>query len=86
MTHELLLDDVEEQLRNILAVRLKVDPERIQRGARMKDLGADSLDFLETIFDVESHFQIQFPDSESEIKDFDGLLALVERLVAKREG
>jgi acyl carrier protein len=80
------LDDVEEQLRNILAVRLKIDPERIQRGARMKDLGADSLDFLETIFEVESHFQIQLPDSESEIKDFDGLLALIERLVATREG
>jgi acyl carrier protein len=77
-------DQVEEQLREVIASNLKVDKSLIQRGSKLADWGGDSLLFLETIFEVESHFNIQFPDTGADdVSDFDSLVALVKAQLAK---
>lgn len=77
-------DPVEEQLRDVIAANLKVDKSLIQRGSKLADWGGDSLLFLETIFEVESHFNIQFPDTGADtVTDFDSLVALVKTQIAK---
>lgn len=76
-------DSVEAQLREVISKNLKVDKALIRRGSKLADWGGDSLLFLETVFEVESHFNIQFPDTGTEnVADFDSLLALVEAQIA----
>lgn len=81
-----MYDDIEEQLRQLLADNLKIDKEIIQRGSKLADWGADSLQFLETIFEVETHFGISFPDDAGqEISDFDSIVTVVKEQIAKKE-
>jgi acyl carrier protein len=81
---EQLQDPVEEQLRDLISANLKVDKSVIQRGSKLADWGGDSLLFLETIFEVESHFNIQFPDTGTDnVTDFDSLVTLVKAQIAK---
>lgn len=77
-------DAVETELRDIIATNLKIDRGVIQRGSKLADWGGDSLLFLETIFEVETHFNIQFPETQPDkITDYDALLALVKAQIAK---
>lgn len=80
-----MFDDVEEQLRQILADNLKIDKSVIQFGSKLEDWGGDSLQFLETVFEVETHFGISFPDTQNEkISDFDSLVRIVKAEIAKK--
>jgi len=80
-----MFDHVEEKLRQVLADNLKIDKSLIQHGSKLEDWGGDSLLFLETVFEIETSFDIQFPDTANEkISDFDSLAALVKKLLAKK--
>ena len=83
------MSTVEEQLRDIIAKELKIDKESVKSGSKLEDWGADSLDFLEAIFAIETHFDISFPDDEESrsISDFDSLVRIVEgELAGKSDG
>jgi len=80
-----MFDEVEEQLRQILADNLKIDKELVQHGSKLEDWGGDSLQFLETVFEIETHFGISFPDTENEkISDFDSLVRIVKAQIEKK--
>lgn len=79
-----MYDEIEEQLRQILASNLKIDKELVQRGSKLEDWGGDSLQFLETVFEIETFFGISFPDTENEkISDFDSLVRIVKNQIEK---
>lgn len=80
-------NDVEEQLRDILAKSMKIDKALVQKGSKLEDWGGDSLQFLETVFEIETHFGISFPDMQNEkISDFDGLLRIVKAQIEASRG
>jgi len=80
-----MFDETEEQLRQILADNLKIDKSLIQFGSKLEDWGGDSLQFLETIFEIETHFGISFPDTQNEkVADFDGLVRIIKGEIAKK--
>jgi acyl carrier protein len=80
-----MYDEVEEQLRQILAANLKIDKELVMRGSKLEDWGGDSLQFLETVFEIETHFGIAFPDTENEkISDFDSLVRIIKAQIEKK--
>lgn len=55
------------KLRTIIEAQLGVSPEQVTEDASfINDLGADSLDCVELIMAVESEFDIDIPDEESE--------------------
>ncbi len=61
--------DTFERVRDIIATRFKAAPERITRETSLvKDLGADSLDSLELVFQLEEAFGILIPNER--IGDF----------------
>ena len=49
----------------IIIERLGIDPSELQDDASWKDLGADSLDFVEIIMDIEKKFNINISDEEA---------------------
>jgi acyl carrier protein len=59
--------DIAEQVRRIIAEQLMVDIEDVTDDASfIEDLGADSLDTVEMIMEIEDEFGIEIPDEDAE--------------------
>jgi acyl carrier protein len=84
---ELPMTTVAEQLRNILTEKFSVPEERVQPGAKLEDLGLDSLDMIEVLFEVEDAFNIRVPEDGTEIRSatIQDLLDTVKRLVEEQQ-
>ena len=53
-----------EQVAELIARQLKVDPGKVTREAKLvEDLGADSANVMVLIMDIEDHYGIQVEDS-----------------------
>ncbi len=58
-----LIDEVKE----VVAEQLNVNVDEIKEESKfVEDLGADSLDVVELIMELEEKFDIEIPDSEAE--------------------
>jgi acyl carrier protein len=58
---------VEERVIDIVAEQLGVDKEKINRETHfVNDLGADSLDTVELVMELEEEFDINIPDEAAE--------------------
>jgi acyl carrier protein len=60
-------DEVYERIREVLAERLSVEETDITEEANFQeDLGADSLDLVEMIMELEDQFGIKIPDEDAQ--------------------
>lgn len=85
MDQTLTADAVTEQLQDLLAKGLNIDKALITQGSKLADWGGDSLQFIETIFDIEQHFGISFPDDANQrVSDFDSLVDIIRQELAKK--
>ncbi|MEM9644107.1 MAG: acyl carrier protein [Planctomycetota bacterium] len=58
---------IEERVTDIVAEQLGVDKEKISRDTSfVNDLGADSLDTVELVMELEEEFDISIPDEAAE--------------------
>lgn len=56
-----------EQLSKMIVDRMGVEPEQVTENASFKDdLGADSLDVVEFIMELEEAFDVEIPDEDAE--------------------
>ena len=71
-----------EKVKNIICKELKLDPSKVTEESSLKDdLGADSLDAVEIIMDIEDEFNIQIDDTEAEnIKTVKDIVKYIESL------
>lgn len=54
-----------EKIQAILVKHLKLDPAKITESTNLQeDLGADSLDLVEIVMDIENQFGISIPDED----------------------
>lgn len=59
--------EIFDQVKSILVERLGVDEDRITRDTTFKeDLGADSLDIVELVMELEDTFDTEISDEEAE--------------------
>ncbi len=59
--------DIQERLVSLIIEKLGVDASEVTPEARfIDDLGADSLDIVELIMDLEDEFDLEIPDEEAE--------------------
>lgn len=62
-----MAESVEEQVRQIVAEKLTVEPSEVTLDASfVEDLGADSLDLVEMVMQFEVTFGIEIPDEDAE--------------------
>jgi acyl carrier protein len=57
--------DTAQRIRTIVAEKLGIDPTTIVAESTLQDLGADSLDMVEIIMQLEEDFNIQINDDEA---------------------
>jgi len=56
-----------DELKELVAKKLSVDISQVTPDAKFQDdLGADSLDLVELVMDLEEHFKIEISDEESQ--------------------
>ena len=60
-------EEILEQVKSALSEKLGIDESEITEDASFEeDLGADSLDVVELVMELEEKFKIQIPDEEAE--------------------
>ena len=81
------LPDIATTVRKIIADQLKVDLEEVKDDALfVENLGADSLDTLELIMDLEDEFEITITDEEAEkISTVGEAIASIERVANRHQ-
>ena len=58
-------ESIKERLRKVIAKELKVDPESIGDDAHIgNDLGIDSADMINVLYDIEDEFKVEISDEE----------------------
>jgi len=58
---------IEQAVRNIICEKLSVKPDQVTpETSFVNDIGADSLDLVELIMELEDKFGMQIPDDEAE--------------------
>merc|ERR1712023_365063 len=64
-TKEKASEDTFAKLADIVAEQLGVDKEKVVGTATLTELGADSLDIVETVMALEEGFDVELPDDET---------------------
>ena len=77
--------NVEERLREIVIDQLGVNEEEVTNEASFQeDLGADSLDVVELVMQIEEEWGLEIPDEDAErIQTFQDALNYIEERVTK---
>lgn len=70
-------ETTQTQVFEMIAKSAKVDVATIKPESTLKDLGIASLDAIELIFDIEEHFNINFPEQQGANFDTDTAQSLV---------
>jgi acyl carrier protein len=71
-------ESTRQQVFEIIAKQAKIEIATIKPESTLKDLGIASLEAIELIFDIEEHFNINFPDQQGANFDSDTAQSLVD--------
>ena len=72
-----------EQVKQMIVERFGVRPEQVSPSMTFDDLGADSLDVVELVMEMEDTFNVQFEDSRIEsLNNVGEAVAYIESLTA----
>ncbi len=79
---------ITEQVFDLVAKHGDIDRSTLTSASTLKDLGFDSLEAIETIFEVEEHFNINFPNQDPNLDDgtLAGLIQSVEQALVLKAG
>lgn len=79
---------VEERVVNIVCEHLAVSKDQVARNTSFQeDIGADSLDIVELVMELEEEFDIQIPDDQSEkIKTVGEAIDFIEAKIKEKGG
>lgn len=74
--------NVAEKVKQIFAEYKKIDVAEVDRNATFEELGFDSLDGLNIVFELEEAFDITIPDDKAqEMKSVDQVITEIEALL-----
>jgi acyl carrier protein len=83
------MSDVAQDVMAIIKKKIRVERDQITMDDKLRDLGLESLDALELVFDIEEKFDVEIPvnANEANIGGFETVADVVrevEKLVAKK--
>ena len=79
------MENVQQKVTEMLVQKSGLDASQIKSSANfIRDLGIDSLDYIELIMEFEQEFDIRIPDTEGEgIKTVGQAIELIERKISE---
>lgn len=78
--------DTLDQLREILHERIGAAPEEILPSSKLEDVGVDSLQLLNLMFDLEERFEVTLPDDLPRPKTVGDLVTVFDALKNRDAG
>ncbi len=74
-----------EKVKKIIVDHLDVEEDKVTLEATFKDdLGADSLEAVEFIMEIEEEFEIEIPDSDAKFDTVGQVVAYIEKALADK--
>jgi acyl carrier protein len=75
------LDEISKVLAKMIADKMEIDVNTITRESNLTELGLDSLDTFDLIFNAEDHFKIKVPNDQVQIVTLQDVTVLVHKLI-----
>ena len=73
-----------ERLKKLFINKFDFNVEELRPETRLEDLGLDSLDKIEFMFDIENEFQIKIPDEEFKVTTIKDMVDAVDRFILEQ--
>ena len=74
-------EEISAILAKMIADKMEIDVATITPSSNLTELGLDSLDTFDIIFNAEDHFKIKVPNDQVNIETLQDVTALVHKLV-----
>ncbi|HVC11904.1 MAG TPA: acyl carrier protein [Burkholderiales bacterium] len=71
-----------DELKQLINTTFGIDPATLKPDAPLAEYGLDSLSLAELVFTIDEHFNIDIPDSRTEVNTLAGLASLIDELRA----
>ena len=73
-----------EMVSNAIAKKLEIDVATIKPESTLEELGLDSLDTVDIIFEAEDKLGIKVPNDQVDVKTIQDMTNLLDQLLAKK--
>ena len=73
-----------EMVSNAIAKKLEIDVATIKPESTLEELGLDSLDTFDIIFEAEDKLGIKVPNDQVDVKTIQDMTNLLDQLIAKK--
>ena len=68
----------------MIAEKLEINPATIQLGSTLTDIGLDSLDTFDIIFEAEDKFNIKIPNNQVNVTTISDIVNLFDKLLLEK--
>ena len=73
-----------ERLQQLFLDHFDYEIEQLTATTTLQDLGLDSLDLIEFMFEIENEFNIRIPDQEFRVRTIQDMVEAVDRFIAEQ--
>jgi acyl carrier protein len=74
-----------ERLQKLFIARFDYKLEELTASTTLENLGLDSLDIIDFLFDIEDEFNIKVPDREFEVKTIQDMVDALDRFISEQD-
>jgi acyl carrier protein len=74
-----------EKLQQLFIAHFDYKIEELTATTTLENLGLDSLDIIEFMFEIEDEFDIRIPDREFEVKTIQDMVDALERFISEQD-
>ena len=79
------VEEVSQAIAKMIAEKMEIDVATIQPESNLQELGLDSLDTFDIIFNAEDHFGIKVPNDQVNITTLQDVAVLVHQLIVAQQ-
>ena len=73
-----------ERLQELFVAHFDYNIEELTAATTLENLGLDSLDIIEFMFDIEDEFHIKIPDREFKVKTIQDMVDALDRFISEQ--
>jgi acyl carrier protein len=74
-----------ERLQQLFIARFNYKLENLKATTTLEELGLDSLDMIDFLFDIEKEFNIIVPDQEFKVKTIQDMVDALDQLISEQD-